>query len=231
MNILKNTAISPSVLFLPKQIKHYISNTDLCNKRTVHVFLQDENDQKTSQPVGDWSKNFKEQKKLGYYLARMSSSSQGYSVITSIFRKRKIYVMHGLRRIPMILKRADVTGKLGHWELNKMELGFKIVRRARSKHNGVNELSGLPANGSGYSTLEDDVPVIVTIRKSKQAFNSQKPDAAEGSHAEVKSISAYDPSTLLEFVVARRIDTSCTLVYNILAHSTSPSHLVTTKYW
>lgn len=63
-----------------------------------------------------------------------------------------------------------------------MEFAFEIVHRAGIKQKAADILSRLHTNGSDFTMLEDDGPLVVVSTSDKLALTSSKTDAADGFH-------------------------------------------------
>lgn len=113
----------------------------------------------------------------------MSRSNPGYSVIASIFWRRKI---HATLRAPQDLLDTEHCWCDGWTRVLEDPInGFdiEVVHRAGIKQQASDALSSLPTNGSGHTTLEDDIPVTAVARSIKRALNSPCIDAADGFHS------------------------------------------------
>lgn len=106
-----------------------------------------------------------------------------------------------------ILNLADATIKFGRWRLGLVKFGFKIVHRAVVEHHAAHTLCRLPTNSSDHTSLGDDRPFMVVTPSNKKVINSQRNDAAVGSHAEINSTFRNYRPRLLELFVTEQVET------------------------
>lgn len=188
------------MLSLQKQKGKFTLNTDPCNKK-CDMSLYRTRKTEAPQRMGYWSRTVNEQRRILDTTDREYLAVIWANLLLRFYLKVVGYTLCQYHQtLFWILDVPETTNKFGCWEVRLETFDFEIIRLAGIKQQIPHALIRLPTKAVDHTIIEDDIPLSVGTRSSRQALHSPGNDAAEGSHTGRDSNFGSDRPTFFELI-------------------------------
>ena len=139
---LKERLIEPPVLALPKLQGRYTIDTDACNTQVGCVLLQEQEGEKTPNPVGYWSRTLSPAEQ-NYTTTEQECLAVVWSVLMlrPYLEGQEFTIRTDHDSLKWLMALSDASGRLQRWLLRLQEFDFNINHRPGATQGGRRHIS------------------------------------------------------------------------------------------